>query len=95
MRVLNGSPFERRLEGVGLAEQQVLVVERGDRAIVVQEGVAATLVDVLEGPAEDGVGLGVAVVVDVEQVARVGGERVEVRAAVGLLERLPVAMNET
>ncbi len=59
---------ERRLQRVGLPEQQVLVVERRDRPVVVEERVVAPLVDVLERPPEDGVRLGVAVVVDVDVV---------------------------
>jgi hypothetical protein len=80
-------PIERRLQRVGLPEQQVFVIDARDRAVVVQEGVAAALVDVLERVTELGVRHAVTVVVDVDQVRGVGRERVEVRAAVRALER--------
>ena len=82
---------------VGLPEQQVRVLQRRDRAVVVEEGaVAGEAVGVLrhprvaELPGVDDVRLRVVVVVDVDLVPRVGGPRVEVRAAARLLERDPV-----
>ena len=79
--------MERCLQGVGLAEQQVLVGDRGDRAVVVQERAATALVDVMERPAVHDVRAGVPIVVDVDVVDRVRRERIEVRSAVRFLKR--------
>ena len=84
-------------EVVGLPEQQVLVGQARDRAVVVEEGAVdraallrAAPVDVLERVAEHQVGARVAVVVDVDVVRRAGVPREEVRAAGRLRERRPV-----
>ena len=82
-----GLPAPLEFQRVRLAEQQVLVVEGGDRAVVVQERVLAPPV---LGPEREPVGqvrLGVAVVVDVDVVGGVGGEREEVGSPVGCGER--------
>jgi len=86
------------LQHVGLLEQQRLVMRAVHDTVVVQEralaGIAvrggAAVVDVGEDPAVGDVGLAVAVAVDVDVVVRAGLPRVEVRSAVGLLERDPV-----
>ena len=75
---------------VGLADQEVVVGERRDRAVVVEERRDAVLARALLGLEPELVGHvvdGVAVVVDVDLVPDGGVELVEVRAAGGLLER--------
>lgn len=79
----------QQLDVVRLRDVQVGVVEAGDRTRVVQERVAVLAVR-LEGVAVDQLTLCVTVVVDVEVVLGVVGERVEVRTARGLLEGNPV-----
>ena len=74
---------------VGLVHVQVGIVDRRDRTGVVQE-LARVTGDRRERPRVGEIGHGVAVVVDLDVVASVLGPRVEVRAAVGLLEREPV-----
>ncbi len=70
------------LELVPLVDVEVLAVDRVDRARVVEERVAVLHL-VEERPAVGPVGDGIAVVVDVDLVARVVGEPVEVRARRG------------
>lgn len=75
---------------VDLAEVQVRVVQRGDLAGVVEELVRVIAVAAAEAPAVGDIGDTVTAVVDLDVVAQVVAERVEVRAAVGLLHRNPV-----
>src|SRR5439155_36859 len=74
----------------GLPEEQVRVSQAGHGAVVVQERVGSPVVLVGEDPAVGDVGHAPAAVVDVDVVMRAGGERIEVRPAVGLFERDPV-----
>ena len=75
---------------VGLVDVQVRVVERRHRPEIAQELTRIVTHDRVEDPGVREVGDGVAVVVDLDVVLRVVGPGVEVRAAVGLLERDPV-----
>ena len=75
---------------VGLAEQQVLVVEGLDRPVVVEERVRPAPVVGVEDPAVGDVRDRVTVAVDVDVVVRILRPRVKVRAAVGFRERRSV-----
>ena len=75
---------------VRLADQQVLVVQGGHRAVVVDERVGVAVLG-LEAPPVGDVRTCIPVVVDVDVVVRLLGPEVEVRAAGRLLEGDPRA----
>jgi hypothetical protein len=77
-------------EVVGLVDEEVLIIQRGHLAVVVDERIGVAVVRP-EPPAVDDVRERVPVVVDVDVVVRAFGPEVEVRTARGFLEGDPRA----
>jgi hypothetical protein len=90
MRVLNGPPLNDDSSVYVCRNSRFSSSRRVTGPLLYRNVLLPRLSMVLNVYRKTASGLGVAVAVDLDVVGRVGGERVEVRAAVGLLERHPV-----